>query len=181
MRRALVGDRCGASKKNDWVPSCDSSAVASASGCTARCCYCSPDTVSGLSYRDLLTAKDLRRILRSFGCVEMRQRGSHLRVEYGLASRPSRCTHAGEDIRPGLLRRIERDLEPCLGKGRLKSREDRLCRLRTRRIGLLDCVGARGDRCHTQDRIDDEARRRIREALELSLATMHVTPRSSIA
>ena len=28
--------------------------------------------------------------------------------------------HAGEDIGPGLLRRIERDLEPCLGKGWLK-------------------------------------------------------------
>jgi predicted RNA binding protein YcfA (HicA-like mRNA interferase family) len=66
-----------------------------------------------------VTAKDLRRILRSFGCVERRQRGSHLRVECG------RCVttvpvHAGEDIGPGLLRRIERDLEPCLGKGWLK-------------------------------------------------------------
>ena len=54
-----------------------------------------------------MTAKDLRRILRSFGCVESRQRGSHLRVECG------RCVttvpvHAGEDIGPGLLRRIER-------------------------------------------------------------------------
>jgi predicted RNA binding protein YcfA (HicA-like mRNA interferase family) len=28
--------------------------------------------------------------------------------------------HAGDDIGPGLLRRIERDLEPCLGKGWLK-------------------------------------------------------------
>ena len=66
-----------------------------------------------------MTAKDLRRILRSFGCVEVRQRGSHLRIEC------ERCTttvpvHAGEDIGPGLLRRIERDLEPCLGKVWLK-------------------------------------------------------------
>ncbi len=66
-----------------------------------------------------MTAKDLRRILRSFGCVETRQRGSHLRVECG------RCVttvpvHTGEDIGTGLLRRIERDLEPCLGKGWLK-------------------------------------------------------------
>jgi predicted RNA binding protein YcfA (HicA-like mRNA interferase family) len=64
-------------------------------------------------------AKDLRRILRSFGCIESRQRGSHLRVECG------RCVttvpvHAGEDIGPGLRRRIERDLEPCLAKGWLK-------------------------------------------------------------
>jgi predicted RNA binding protein YcfA (HicA-like mRNA interferase family) len=28
--------------------------------------------------------------------------------------------HAGEDIGPGLLRHIERDLEPCLGKGWFK-------------------------------------------------------------
>ena len=66
-----------------------------------------------------MTAKDLRRILRSFGCVEVRHRGSHLRIECG------RCittvpVHARQDIGPGLLRRIERDLEPCLGKGWLK-------------------------------------------------------------
>jgi predicted RNA binding protein YcfA (HicA-like mRNA interferase family) len=59
-----------------------------------------------------MTAKDLRRSLRSLGCLETRQRGSHLRVECG------RCVttvpvHAGEDIGPELLRRIERDLEPC--------------------------------------------------------------------
>jgi predicted RNA binding protein YcfA (HicA-like mRNA interferase family) len=51
--------------------------------------------------------------------VEVRQRESHLRVECG------RCVttvpiHAGEDVGSGLLRRIERDLEPCLGKGWLK-------------------------------------------------------------
>jgi hypothetical protein len=44
---------------------------------------------------------------------------SHLRIECG------RCVttvpvHACEDIGPGLLRRIERDVEPCLGKGWLK-------------------------------------------------------------
>lgn len=66
-----------------------------------------------------MTAKDLRRVLRSLGCVETRQRGSHLRLECG------RCVttvpvHAGEDIGPGLIRRIERDLEPCLGRGWLK-------------------------------------------------------------
>lgn len=66
-----------------------------------------------------MTAKDLRRILRSLGCIEVRQRGSHLRVECG------RCVttvpvHTSEDIGPGLLGRIERDLERCLGKGWLK-------------------------------------------------------------
>jgi predicted RNA binding protein YcfA (HicA-like mRNA interferase family) len=66
-----------------------------------------------------MTAKDLRRSLRSLGCLETRKSGSHLRVECG------RCVttvpvHAGEDVGPGLLRRIERDLEACLGKGWLK-------------------------------------------------------------
>ena len=66
-----------------------------------------------------MTAKDLRRILRSLGCIETRQHGSHLRVECG------RCVttvpvHAGEDIGAGLLRRIERAMEPCLGKRWLK-------------------------------------------------------------
>jgi predicted RNA binding protein YcfA (HicA-like mRNA interferase family) len=30
--------------------------------------------------------------------------------------------HEGEDIGKGLLRKIERDLEPCLGKGWLRKR-----------------------------------------------------------
>jgi predicted RNA binding protein YcfA (HicA-like mRNA interferase family) len=66
-----------------------------------------------------MTAKDLRRLLRSLGCVETRQRGSHLRVDCGgcVTSVP---VHAGEDIGLGLLRRIVRDLEPCIGKGWLK-------------------------------------------------------------
>ena len=70
-------------------------------------------------YSDLVTAKELRRLLRSLGCVELRQKGSHLRVQCG------RChttvpVHPGEDIGPGLLRKIERDLEPCLGKDWLR-------------------------------------------------------------
>jgi predicted RNA binding protein YcfA (HicA-like mRNA interferase family) len=66
----------------------------------------------------VVTAKDLRRILRSFGCVESRQRGS-LRSECGQCA-TTVPVHAGEDIGPGLLRRIERDLEPGLAKGWLK-------------------------------------------------------------
>lgn len=67
-----------------------------------------------------MTAKDLRRQLKALGCRETRQRGSHLRIEC------SRCVttvpvHTGEDIGPGLLGRIERDLEPCLGKGWLRT------------------------------------------------------------
>jgi predicted RNA binding protein YcfA (HicA-like mRNA interferase family) len=46
----------------------------------------------------------------------VRQKGSHLIVRCG------RCTaviaiHGGEDLKLGTLRAIERQLEPCLGKG----------------------------------------------------------------
>lgn len=114
-----------------------------------------------------MTAKDLRRILRSFGCVESRQRGSHLRIECGpcVTTVP---VHAGEDIGPGLLRRIERDLEPCLGKGWLKEavKPYRVAYERDEAGWWVASVrGVRG--CHTQGRTVDEARRRIREALEL--------------
>jgi predicted RNA binding protein YcfA (HicA-like mRNA interferase family) len=66
-----------------------------------------------------LTGKDLLRLLRKHGCVELRQKGSHVVVEC------SKCqtvvpVHAAEDLGPGLLRAIERDLEPCLGKAWLR-------------------------------------------------------------
>jgi predicted RNA binding protein YcfA (HicA-like mRNA interferase family) len=66
-----------------------------------------------------MTAKDLRRLLRERDCIEVRQKGSHLRIQCG-ACVTTVPVHAGEDIGVGLLRRIERDLEPCLGKGWLK-------------------------------------------------------------
>lgn len=63
-----------------------------------------------------LTGKDLLRLLQTKGCEVMRQRGSHVRV------RCDQCfttipLHAGETLRKGLLHKIKRDLEPCLGKG----------------------------------------------------------------
>jgi predicted RNA binding protein YcfA (HicA-like mRNA interferase family) len=66
-----------------------------------------------------VTARELRQLLRSHGCTEVRQRGSHLVVQCG------KCVtvvpvHVGVDIGRGLLRRIERDLEPCLGIGWLR-------------------------------------------------------------
>jgi hypothetical protein len=39
---------------------------------------------------------------------------------FATAGVTRRCPHSGEDIGPGLLRAIERDLEPCLGKRWLK-------------------------------------------------------------
>lgn len=63
-----------------------------------------------------MTGAELLRILRKRGCVEVRRRGSHVRVRCGdcLTTVP---VHSGEDLGPGLLRAIERDLEMCLGKG----------------------------------------------------------------
>jgi predicted RNA binding protein YcfA (HicA-like mRNA interferase family) len=53
---------------------------------------------------------------RRLGCEEVRQSGSHVIV------RCDDCQtvlpiHSGRDIPVGTLRSIERDLEPCLGKG----------------------------------------------------------------
>jgi predicted RNA binding protein YcfA (HicA-like mRNA interferase family) len=63
-----------------------------------------------------MTARELRRILRSKGCVEVRQQGSHLRVRCGTCT-TTIPVHKGEDIGTGLLHKIERDLAPCLGEG----------------------------------------------------------------
>jgi predicted RNase H-like HicB family nuclease len=75
---------------------------------------------------------------------------------------------AGEDVGPGLLRRIERDVEPCLGKGMVEEavKSYRVAYERDESGWWMATVrGVRG--CHTQGRTVDEARRRIREALEL--------------
>lgn len=66
-----------------------------------------------------VTGKELRGRLRRLGCEEVRQKGSHVRVECGkcVTTVP---VHAGKVLPPGTLRAIERDLEPCLGKGWLK-------------------------------------------------------------
>jgi predicted RNA binding protein YcfA (HicA-like mRNA interferase family) len=111
-RRIPTGDVLVA--ENGRLPCSIASAIRSAAKLSTAL-----DTSSRSQLSYLVTAKDLRRILRSFGCVEIRQRGSHLRIECGqcVTTVP---VHAGEDIGPGLLRRIERDLEPCLGKGWLK-------------------------------------------------------------
>jgi predicted RNA binding protein YcfA (HicA-like mRNA interferase family) len=68
-----------------------------------------------------MTTRSLRRILKELGCAEVRQVGSHLRVECGTC-RTTVPVHAGEDLKPGTLRAIERDLEPCPGKGWLRGR-----------------------------------------------------------
>ncbi|MDQ5822101.1 MAG: type II toxin-antitoxin system HicA family toxin [Actinomycetota bacterium] len=62
-----------------------------------------------------MTGSKLLQRLRRLGCEEVRRRGSHVRIRCG------RCqttvpVHAGQDLPPGTLRAIERDLEPCLGR-----------------------------------------------------------------
>lgn len=63
-----------------------------------------------------MTARQLLRILRRKDCIEVRRRGSHVRVRCGkcVTTVPD---HAGEDLGIGLLNQIRRDLEPCLGEG----------------------------------------------------------------
>jgi predicted RNase H-like HicB family nuclease len=76
--------------------------------------------------------------------------------------------HAGEDIGPGLLRRIEHDLEPCLGKGWLRNDVKTYHVTYERDQSGWWVASVRGLRgCHTQGRTVDEARRRIVEAMEL--------------
>lgn len=66
-----------------------------------------------------LRVRDLLRILRRHGCLQLRQRGSHRIWACG------RCMTTipgsdGETIPTGTLKSIERDLDPCLGKGWLE-------------------------------------------------------------
>lgn len=60
------------------------------------------------------SAKDIRRLLRKYDCVELRQNGSHLQVRCGG------CTstipiHGSSDIKLGTLKGIEKSLGICLG------------------------------------------------------------------
>lgn len=60
----------------------------------------------------------LRLIVRRGGEV-VRRHGSHVRVRVGAAL-TTVPVHRGEDLGPGLLRAIERDLESEFGKGWLR-------------------------------------------------------------
>jgi len=66
-----------------------------------------------------LTGKTLLKLLKKKGCVELRQKGSHVMVKCGKCQTVVPI-HAGEDLGTGLLHKIERDLEPCLGQGWLE-------------------------------------------------------------
>ena len=59
------------------------------------------------------------RILKSKGCGQLRQKGSHARWACGVC-KTTIPIHSGEELGRGLLAQIERDLEPCLGVRWLK-------------------------------------------------------------
>ena len=64
-----------------------------------------------------MTGSDVvRQLVRDHGCEKRRKRGSHVRVRCGQCF-TTVPVHAGEDLGPGLLAQIRRDLDPCLGKG----------------------------------------------------------------
>lgn len=62
-----------------------------------------------------MSVRTLRKVLRRFGCTEVRQSGSHLVVRCGTCQ-ATVPIHVG-DVAPGTLRNIERALAPCLGDG----------------------------------------------------------------
>jgi predicted RNA binding protein YcfA (HicA-like mRNA interferase family) len=62
-----------------------------------------------------MTAREVIRILKRLGCVEIRQTGSHkMFVSPCGKCRTPVSDHTG-DIPRGTLHKIEKDLAPCLG------------------------------------------------------------------
>jgi predicted RNA binding protein YcfA (HicA-like mRNA interferase family) len=66
-----------------------------------------------------VTGEQVLDTLRRLGAVEVRRRGSHVRVRCGERA-TTVPVHRGRDLPPGMLRAIERDLESVLGKGWLR-------------------------------------------------------------
>ncbi|HET8526098.1 MAG TPA: type II toxin-antitoxin system HicA family toxin [Actinomycetota bacterium] len=62
-----------------------------------------------------MTGRDVLERLHRLGCEVVRRKGSHVRVRCA-GCRTTVPVHAGQDLPPGTLRSIERDLEPCLGR-----------------------------------------------------------------
>ncbi|MFN0061337.1 MAG: type II toxin-antitoxin system HicA family toxin [Myxococcaceae bacterium] len=65
-----------------------------------------------------MKVRELLRLLKQLGCMEVRQKGSHLMVRCGDCQ-TTIPVHTG-DIAPGTLRAIERQLSSCLGEGWLR-------------------------------------------------------------
>ncbi len=66
-----------------------------------------------------MKARKILQILREYGCIEMRQKGSHIRIKckHCFSTVPN---HGSEDLKLGTLKQIQKDLQSCLGKGWLK-------------------------------------------------------------
>jgi predicted RNA binding protein YcfA (HicA-like mRNA interferase family) len=65
-----------------------------------------------------MSVRALRKLLKDLGCVEVRQRGSHLIIRCGTCQ-TTVPIHSG-DVAPGTLRNIRDHLAGCLGEGWLK-------------------------------------------------------------
>lgn len=69
-----------------------------------------------------ITGKELmRRLTRECGCQVLRRNGSHIVIACGTC-KATIAIHSGDTIPAGTLRKIERYLTPCLGKGWLRGR-----------------------------------------------------------
>lgn len=73
-----------------------------------------------------MSSRKLRKIIKKRGCIELRQKGSHIQVRCddppGLP--PCHTTipvHGSKDIKKGTLGAIERSLKVCLGPGWVKA------------------------------------------------------------
>jgi predicted RNA binding protein YcfA (HicA-like mRNA interferase family) len=66
-----------------------------------------------------MTARLLVKKMKSLGCAELRQRGSHIIMRHPDGCQTVVAMHSG-DMPVGTLRAIERHMEPCLGKGWLR-------------------------------------------------------------
>lgn len=63
-----------------------------------------------------MTARDVVKRMKSLGCEELRRRGTHVIMRHQEGCQTVVAMHSG-DIPTGTLRAIERQMEPCLGKG----------------------------------------------------------------
>jgi predicted RNA binding protein YcfA (HicA-like mRNA interferase family) len=70
-----------------------------------------------------MKAREVERRMTELGCVLVRQRGSHRLWKSAAGDCVTTvASHAGEDVRDGTLRAIERQMEHCLGQGWLRRR-----------------------------------------------------------
>lgn len=58
-----------------------------------------------------ISARKLIRILEALGFQDVRQKGSHIRMEHPDGRKTSIPVHAGENVGVGLLRKILRDTQ----------------------------------------------------------------------